>query len=94
MHGNVNEGMDDLLFIQGIFIIFQKASFRWHISIQLTSIDSKWAWVASYHRSNKTCAIVWLGNDHFAISHITCPTIVGRELFQTFQNNLWEIERY
>jgi hypothetical protein len=44
MYGSPNQSMDDKFFVQGIFVIFQKVSYRLNLSKQPSSINYRWAW--------------------------------------------------
>jgi len=44
MYGSPNQSMDDKIFIQRIFVIFQEVGPKWYLSKQLSSIDSRWTW--------------------------------------------------
>jgi len=90
MHDNVKEGINDLdlFYIQRIYIyICQEVKFRWDLSIQLSLIDYRWAWITYYYFinnkiiNNRINIIVLIKDDHLIFTTLRC-------FMQTFQNNI------
>jgi hypothetical protein len=88
MHGNANKKMNDLFHIQGIAFIFQMVNSKGHLSIKLTPIGFKWAWLTCYIKSHKTSIEIWDKYVHLTFPHFPCLTTLRCESFQAFQKYL------
>jgi len=72
MYGNANQGMDDIIFIQGVSLIFKKANTIFQSNQHIFSY--KQAWFTCYIESYKTSTRIWVEHDHIVFLDITCLT--------------------
>ncbi len=66
------------------FVIFQKVNYKWNLSKQSSSINSRWAWFTCQPRNNRTSSTIWARYDYFTFTHLPCC-----ELFQALENNFF-----
>lgn len=72
MYGDVEEGMDDILSIQGIYVIKKKICSMWYLLAESSFICYKVLSFTCSSRSNKTNTIVWVGHMHITFTYFSC----------------------
>ncbi len=63
---------DNILSIQGVFIILHKISSNWYLLIQLSFISFRKTWFVCSFGSNRTSIVVWVGHVHITFTHFSC----------------------
>ncbi len=88
MYDNPHQNMDDKFFIQKIYINFEKASPRWYLANQLSSISFRWTLFKCQFRSNIISKIIWPTYDYLTFTHHGALQPLDVSYFKSFKKKL------